>query len=190
MRGLQTSYSCGWWTQAPMVSGSTPAQHSFGLQSLWFQHFPNFWKNAIIYNLNLVILATKTVISPIFRNFAIACKLGHRLKVYCDCDYFLKICLFLLRVEPMMVIVEFCSYGDLQSYLRHCRGVEDKYYQDLYKVPIEKLGSRDLLSFAIQTARGMAHLAGMKVEAILIWKNCIYFSKKRLLCALTHFFCQ
>lgn len=65
-----------------------------------------------------------------------------------------------------MVIVEFCAYGDLQSYLRHCRGVEDKYYQDLYKVPADKLGSRDLLSFAIQTARGMAHLAGMKVRVI------------------------
>ncbi|XP_020611511.1 fibroblast growth factor receptor 2-like isoform X2 [Orbicella faveolata] len=67
------------------------------------------------------------------------------------------------RTEPLMVIVEFCAYGDLQSYLRHCRGVEDKYYEDLYKVPADKLGSRDLLSFAIQTARGMAHLAGMKV---------------------------
>lgn len=65
-----------------------------------------------------------------------------------------------------MVIVEFCAYGDLQSYLRHCRGVEDKYYEDLYKVPADKLGSRDLLSFAIQTARGMAHLAGMKVRVI------------------------
>ncbi|KAJ7390038.1 hypothetical protein OS493_027563 [Desmophyllum pertusum] len=68
------------------------------------------------------------------------------------------------RTEPLMVIVEFCAYGDLQSYLRHCRGVEDKYYQDLYRVPVDKLGSRDLLSFAIQTARGMAHLAGMKVR--------------------------
>ncbi|XP_078378637.1 fibroblast growth factor receptor 2-like isoform X1 [Oculina patagonica] len=67
------------------------------------------------------------------------------------------------RTEPLMLIVEFCAYGDLQSYLRHCRGVEDKYYQDLYKVPADKLSSRDLLSFAIQTARGMAHLAGMKV---------------------------
>ena len=66
--------------------------------------------------------------------------------------------------EPLMVIVEFCAYGDLQSYLRHCRGVEDKYYQDLYRVPVDKLGSRDLLSCAIQTARGMAHLAGMKVR--------------------------
>ena len=68
-----------------------------------------------------------------------------------------------------MVIVEFCAYGDLQSYLRHCRGVEDKYYEDLYKVPADKLGSRDLLSFAIQTARGMAHLAGMKVR--VIWRT-------------------
>lgn len=62
-----------------------------------------------------------------------------------------------------MLIVEFCAYGDLQSYLRHCRGVEDKYYMEMYKAPIEKLGSRDLLSFAIQVARGMSHLASMKV---------------------------
>jgi uncharacterized membrane protein len=63
-----------------------------------------------------------------------------------------------------MLIVEFCEYGDLQSYLRHCRGIEDKYYQQIYQVPVEKLGSKDLLSFSIQVARGMAHLASMKVR--------------------------
>lgn len=78
----------------------------------------------------------------------------------------IKVVVLIYPSEPLMVIVEFCAYGDLQSYLRHCRGVEDKYYQDLYKVPADKLGSRDLLSFAIQTARGMAHLAGMKVRVI------------------------
>ena len=78
----------------------------------------------------------------------------------------LRLLFWFYPTEPLMVIVEFCAYGDLQSYLRHCRGVEDKYYQDLYKVPADKLGSRDLLSFAIQTARGMAHLAGMKVWVI------------------------
>ncbi|XP_020894216.1 fibroblast growth factor receptor 4 isoform X2 [Exaiptasia diaphana] len=67
------------------------------------------------------------------------------------------------RGDPLMLIVEFCEYGDLQSYLRHCRGIEEKYYQQIYNVPEEKLTSKDLLSFAIQVARGMAHLSSMKV---------------------------
>lgn len=62
-----------------------------------------------------------------------------------------------------MLIVEFCEYGDLQSYLRHCRGIEEKYYRQIYQVPEEKLASKELLSFAIQAARGMAHLSSMKV---------------------------
>ncbi|XP_032222346.1 fibroblast growth factor receptor 4 isoform X3 [Nematostella vectensis] len=67
------------------------------------------------------------------------------------------------RGDPLMVIVEFCQYGDLQSYLRHCRGIEDKYYEQIYMVPEKKLTAKDLLSFGIQAARGMAHLASMKV---------------------------
>ena len=68
-----------------------------------------------------------------------------------------------LAETSLMLIVEYCHFGDLQSYLRHCRGIEDKCYVNMFHAPVQKMNSRDLLSFAIQVARGMAHLAGMKV---------------------------
>lgn len=40
-KGLHRSLSCGCRTHAPRILCETPAQHSFGWQSLLFQHFEN-----------------------------------------------------------------------------------------------------------------------------------------------------
>ena len=137
-------------------------------------------KTRLVWHKNL-LLTPSASLPPYQISWATSHPVSSHQELY---SYAIEWCLYwiLLSVdltEPLMVIVEFCAYGDLQSYLRHCRGVEDKYYQDLYKVPIEKLGSRDLLSFAIQTARGMAHLAAMKVLSSLLsvsWVNVKYLA--------------
>lgn len=75
----------------------------------------------------------------------------------------IKVVVLIYLLELLMVIVEFCVYGDFQSYFCYCCGVEDKYYEDLYKVFVDKFGFRDFLLFVIQIVRGMVYLVGMKV---------------------------
>ena len=61
-----------------------------------------------------------------------------------------------------MLILEYVPHGDLLGYLRHSRGVEDKYYSCPENCQ-EEVTSYDLLSFAQQIASGMSFLASKKV---------------------------
>uniref|UniRef100_UPI00325C343F Macrophage colony-stimulating factor 1 receptor,CSF1R n=1 Tax=Homo sapiens TaxID=9606 RepID=UPI00325C343F len=66
---------------------------------------------------------------------------------------------------PVLVITEYCCYGDLLNFLRRKRPPGLEYSYNPSHNPEEQLSSRDLLHFSSQVAQGMAFLAS---------KNCIH----------------
>ena len=68
-----------------------------------------------------------------------------------------------LIIEPEMVIIEYVPYGDLLSYLRKSRGLNETYYKDPDVKPRTNLTSQQFLKFAWQVADGMEYLSNKKV---------------------------
>ena len=72
-------------------------------------------------------------------------------------------------LEPLLVLIEYASFGDLLGYLRKSRGLNDTYYKDPDIKPQTNLTSQQLMKFAWQIADGMSHLSSIPVsETILL----------------------
>ena len=70
---------------------------------------------------------------------------------------------FCFNTAPLMIIVEYMPNGNLKDYLRQNRPNQTHTYNNVVDGS-EKFTSRDLLSYARQTARGMEHLARYDVS--------------------------
>lgn len=66
-----------------------------------------------------------------------------------------------IKGEPPMIIIEYCDFGSLRSYLRLSRKLEEA--GDLDIDGVEPVTATDVLSFAWQVCKGMAYLAEMKL---------------------------
>lgn len=66
-----------------------------------------------------------------------------------------------IKSEPPLIIIEYCRYGSLRSYLRLTRKLEES--SDLNIDGVEPVTATDVLSFAWQICKGMAYLAEMKL---------------------------
>lgn len=66
-----------------------------------------------------------------------------------------------IKGEPPMIIIEYCYFGSLRSYLRLSRKLEES--GDLNIDGVEPVTATDVLSFAWQICKGMAYLAEMKL---------------------------
>ena len=62
--------------------------------------------------------------------------------------------------DPLLLIMEYVSGGNLLEHLRNRRpeNIDSRVYEN-------ELTAKDLLSFALQAARGMAHLAHNNVSS-------------------------
>lgn len=66
-----------------------------------------------------------------------------------------------IRGEPPLIIIEYCCYGSLRSYLRLSRKLEES--SDLEIEGVEPVTAKDVLSFLWQISKGMAYLAEIKL---------------------------
>lgn len=66
-----------------------------------------------------------------------------------------------IKGEPPLIIIEYCCFGSLRSYLRLSRKLEES--GDLNIDGVEPVTATDVLSFAWQICKGMAYLAEMKL---------------------------
>lgn len=66
-----------------------------------------------------------------------------------------------IKGEPPLIIIEYCCFGSLRSYLRLSRKLEES--GDLNIDGVEPVTATDVLSFAYQICKGMAYLAEMKL---------------------------
>lgn len=66
-----------------------------------------------------------------------------------------------IKGEPPMIIIEYCCFGSLRSYLRLSRKLEET--GDLKIDGVEPVTATDVLSFAWQICKGMAYLTEMKL---------------------------
>ena len=56
---------------------------------------------------------------------------------------------FFLSTNPLLVLIEFVPFGDLQGYLRKSRGLSDTYFKDPGDVkPHTSLTAEQLMKFA------------------------------------------
>lgn len=66
-----------------------------------------------------------------------------------------------IKGEPPLIIIEYCCFGSLRSYLRLSRKLEES--SDLKIDGVEPITATDVLSFAWQICKGMTYLAEMKL---------------------------
>lgn len=66
-----------------------------------------------------------------------------------------------IKGEPPLIIIEYCCFGSLRSYLRLSRKLEES--SDLKIDGVDAVTATDVLSFAWQICKGMAYLTEMKL---------------------------
>lgn len=66
-----------------------------------------------------------------------------------------------IKGEPPLLVIEYCSFGSLRSYLRLSRKLEES--GDLDIEGVEPVTAKDVLSFSWQICKGMSYLADIKL---------------------------